>query len=315
LTQASKDTADAERAALGCPACGTHAPFAFAAQDLNRAISSERFDYHRCPSCGIWLIAAIPDDLSRYYPPEYYSPISAQTLDALAASERPKLDMLLDRIEPGRLVEIGPGDGLFARAARNHGFEVTAIEMDRGACEHLESTVGVRAIASDAPEKVLPALPPSRAIVMWHVIEHLPRPMDVISAAAGNLEPGGLLVIATPNPDAIQFKLLKARWAHLDAPRHLFLIPSGTLRQRCELLGMRELASTTSDPAGRHWNWFGWEYAFRAPPRCRPASLPWKLASRLLTLAASPIEGSGQRGCAYTSVFVKQARDGGPRSL
>ena len=65
---------------------------------------------------------------------------------------------------------------------------------------------------------------------MWHVIEHLRRPWEVIERAAANLQDGGVLAIATPNPRALQFKLLRRRWAHLDAPRHLFLIPSRRAR-------------------------------------------------------------------------------------
>jgi SAM-dependent methyltransferase len=270
----------------------------------------ERFEYDRCGSCGTYFLLAPPADLSPYYPQAYYSLPSAEELDRLAAVE-PNARLLLDHTAPGRLVEIGPGEGVFARTARNAGFEVTAIEMDSRACEHLRSAVGVDAINSAVPEDVLPELPPSRAIVMWHVIEHLRRPWAVIESAASNLEPGGVLAIASPNPGALQFRLLGRRWAHVDAPRHLFLIPPATLARRCEDLGLQPAHSSTDDPAARHWNRFGWEYALRRPPRSRPAKRTSTVLSALIARLLRPIETRGENGCAYTSIFVKSP----PREL
>jgi SAM-dependent methyltransferase len=288
-----------------CPLCGGSGRHALTAADLNRGIGRERFEYARCSVCGSYFLSPAPVDMSPYYPREYYNLPSAHELDRLAESQSFVVGLLLDHTEPGRLLEVGPGEGLFARAARNAGFEVTAIEMDPRACEHLRGVVGVQAIESATPEQVIPTLPPSRAIVMWHVIEHLRRPWDVIERAAANLEAGGVLAIATPNPHALQFRLLGRRWAHLDAPRHLFLIPAATLERRCRELGLRLAATSTDDPAGRHWNRFGWEYAMRRAPRSRPATRTSRALSMLVTRALRPIEGRADNGCAYTSIFVK----------
>jgi 2-polyprenyl-3-methyl-5-hydroxy-6-metoxy-1,4-benzoquinol methylase len=243
--------------------------------------------------------------LSPYYPKAYYNLVAAEELDRHARAQRFNIQLLLNHVESGRLVEIGPGEGIFARAARNAGFDVTTIEMDSRACEYLRGIVGVDAINSAAPEEVLPTLPPSRAIVMWHVIEHLRCPWAVIERAASSLEPGGVLAIASPNPRAVQFMVLGRRWAHLDAPRHLFLIPPETLARRCRDLGLRLASSTTADPSGLHWNRFGWEYALRRAPRSRPETRASLLSSALIARIARPIEARGQNGCAYTSIFVK----------
>ena len=292
-----------------CPLCRGPVRQAFTASDLNRAISSERFEYGRCRSCSTYFMVAPPADLSRYYPEEYYNPPSAQALDALAGAELEhfKLQLLLDQVEPGRLVEIGPGAGVFARAARNAGFDVTAIEMDSRICGYLREVVGVNAINSDAPEEIIPTLPPSRAIAMWHVIEHLARPWEMIERAARNLEPGGVLAVATPNPRAMQFRLFGRSWAPLDAPRHLFLIPQEPLARRCGELGLRLVSTITADPLGRHLNWFGWEYALRRSPRSRPPARTSRALSLLIARALRPIETRGLNGCAYTSVFVKSS--------
>jgi SAM-dependent methyltransferase len=247
--------------------------------------------------------------MARYYPREYYNLSSSEQLDTAASSEQFKIQMLLDQTTVGRLVEIGSGEGAFALAARRAGFDVTTIEMDRRACEHLRAEVGVSAIESATPEAVLPTLPPSRAVVLWHVIEHLPNPVEVIAQAARNLEGGGVLAIATPNPRSLQFRLLGRRWAHLDAPRHQFLIPPRTLANHCSASGLFLASSTTSDPAGRYWNTFGWEYALRRTPRTQRDPHAATTLARSIARAMAPIETRGENGCAYTSIFGKPRRN------
>jgi Methyltransferase domain len=297
----------AAREGSACPLCGGHATPAFGACDLNRATDNTRFLYARCGSCGTYFLVEPPTDLSPYYPQTYYSHLSVQDLDAHARAQHWTVQLLLDHVIPGRLVEIGPGEGVFARAARNAGFDVTAIEMDAGCCEYLRSVAEVDAINSSAPEDVLPTLPPSRAIAMWQVIEHLRHPWAAIENAAANLERDGVLVVASPNPHALQFRLLRRRWAHLDAPRHLFLIPPDALARRCAQLGLRLAATTTADPSGRHWNRFGWQYALRRAPRSRPETRAGVALSAAMARLARPLEERGQNGCSYTSVFVKSA--------
>jgi SAM-dependent methyltransferase len=304
--RSTADTGDHRAVFTECPLCAGRASLAFTALDLNRGLGRERFSYARCSACHTYFLLDVPLELSRYYPSEYYGLSSLDELERLAATQLPYVELILRRTAPGRLLEIGPGEGVFARAASNAGFDVTAIEMDARACEHLRTVVGVEAIQSAAPEEVLPTLAPSRAIVLWQVIEHLNKPWDVIAQAASNLEPGGVLVVATPNPEALQFRLLGTRWAHVDAPRHLFLIPSETLALRCKALGLRQVSSTTTDPAGRHWNRFGWDYALRSAPRSHPAGVARRALSALLARTLAPIETRGRRGCSYTSVFIKQ---------
>jgi hypothetical protein len=142
--------------------------------------------------------------------------------------------------------------------------------------------------------------------VLWHVLEHLQRPAAVLEQAAAQLEPGGVVALAVPNPDSLQFRLLRGRWAHVDAPRHLFLIPFGALRAQAAKVGLDLAHVTTSDPAGRHWNWFGWEYALRRHPASRPSTRLTRIFALLLTLCLVPLERRGMNGTAYTAVFVKR---------
>jgi SAM-dependent methyltransferase len=289
-----------------CPLCGAVAGNAFAVGDRNRGVSSHPFEYRCCTRCHTYFLDPVPADLARHYPSDYHGYPSRSQLDRLARAERPKLKLLMNVVRSGRLLEIGPGAGVFAHAAVRAGFDVTTIEMDPRCCRYIESVVGARAVCSDRPEEALRDLSSFEAIAMWHVIEHLEHPWAVLEQAAPKLEPGGTLIVATPNPESLQFRLLGRYWAHVDAPRHLFLIPASALAAKAADLGLRHVMTTTSDRAGRGWDRFGWEYALRRYPATRPSTLSKRLLSRLITAGVSPWETRDLAGATYTSLFVRQ---------
>jgi SAM-dependent methyltransferase len=294
-------------AAGPCRFCGGRSEFALEAFDRNRELSDERFRYSRCLDCGTVSLVDVPSDLARYYAgtERYYGRPAAGELDRLADAEAHKLAFVGGPANAGRLVEIGPGSGVFSYAAQRAGFEVTGIDIDAETCEHLRAVVGVPAIQSGDPAAALAALPPSRAVAMWHVLEHLADPAATLEEVAANPEPGGVLALSAPNPRSLQFRLLGARWAHLDAPRHLALMPLDAVVARARGVGLRVVDVTTTDPTGRDCTYLGWEYAMRRRPAVGTSPRPLLLTTFALAAALRPLEGSGQRGAAYTAVFVK----------
>ena len=291
---------------VACPLCGGWAKSQLVASDRNRALSLERFEYRRCVNCRTSFLANVPDDLAAYYPQQYYDLPADQQRTQLLDSERHKLRVLLELVEPGPMIEIGPAYGLFAGVAKEAGFHVTGIEMDTRSCEYLERTIGITAINSDRPQDVLGDQPASRAIVLWHVLEHLLEPWAVLERAVDSLEPEGVLALSTPNPRSLQFRLVRTRWAHLDAPRHVVLVPPRTLIDRLTALGLRCERLTTSDPAGLMANHLGWEYAMLRNPATQP---PTRLTSTLALAAErtlGPVERRGRNGSTYTAFFVKR---------
>jgi 2-polyprenyl-3-methyl-5-hydroxy-6-metoxy-1,4-benzoquinol methylase len=290
-----------------CPLCGGGASSpAFTVGDRNRELSDVPFHYLRCASCATLFLADVPDDLGRYYPDDYYELPTLEELERAAVAERPKLAMIGAAGEGHSLVEVGSAFGIFAYAAKNTGFNVTAIEMDARCCQYLREVVGVEAIHSDEPERSITEVGPADAIVLWHVLEHLEHPSDFLQRASERLKADGTIAIAVPNPQSFQFRVLGRRWPHVDAPRHLSLIPFAALRARMEELGLVVRQVTTSDVAGRYWNAFGWEYALRRHPARQASTRATRVGARMLASALAPIERHGMKGAAYTAVFVKR---------
>ena len=290
-----------------CPLCGEKSQLSFQTSDVNRRCSEEVFSYYRCSACDLLFLTPIPADLTDYYPPSYH--VIPKSLDALVVNSEPeryKIDIILNFIKQGRLLEIGPASGGFSYLAKNAGFEVEAIEMDKKCCDFLNQVVGIRAINSHDESAALRKLAPVHVIALWHVIEHLPEPWIMLEEAAKKLLPGGILVIAAPNPAALQFKILGKYWTHVDAPRHVSLIPLSTLTRKMKAYGMQAVLQTTRDAGSIGWNSFGWRESFAnffVHPRAKRLA---RIIGTILTKVLAPLESREGRGSAYTVVFRQE---------
>jgi len=277
--------------------------------DRNRHITDQVFDYYRCPSCQVVFLAPIPENLSDYYQDEYYAlPVTVDDLQPSLPDQRYKIDLLRPFKPGGSLLEIGPAAGSFAYLALQAGYHVEVIEMDQACCKFISEKLSIRAICSADPASALDDLGQYDVIALWHVIEHLPSPWDVLPALADHLSPGGILVIAAPNPRAFQFRILRQFWTHLDAPRHLELIPADTLKASLNQVGLKSVFETTTDRGGLGWNTFGWKISLHNLVKDQSLKRLMRGMGLVLTLVFAPIERNDMFGSAYTLVFQKGAK-------
>ncbi len=130
---------------------------------------------------------------------------------------------------------------------------------------YLRDVAGVDAIESEHPEQAIAELPPSRAVVMWHVIEHLRRPWEVIERAAANLLDGGVLAIATPNPAAAAVQA--ARPALGASRRAAPPVPDPSRHARRSLLAAAPATGLHDDQRRRRATLEPVRLAVRAAPR------------------------------------------------
>ena len=59
-------------------------------------------------------------------------------------------------------------------------------------------------------------------IVLWHVLEHIHNPFDLIQSLKKRLNKGGKIFIAIPNFKSFDSKYYGKYWAGYDTPRHLW---------------------------------------------------------------------------------------------
>lgn len=237
---------------------GKPAQFAFSAKD-NRGRPGS-FDYYRADN-GMLFLDAVPADLGDFYEGGFQPiPANAAELANVAEAERFKIDQLTRYVSGGRYLEIGPWIGMAAFCAKTAGFDVTTLEMNE-TCVALMRSAGINAIQTDDPAKTLQAgTERYDAIALWHSIEHVPAPWTLLEILSERLRPGGVLLVATPNPDSAQARLFGRSWFHLDAPRHLHLLPVSMVQEIGERHGLVTLEVTTDDKLGVLLDRQGWEW-------------------------------------------------------
>jgi SAM-dependent methyltransferase len=154
---------------------------------------------------------------------------------------------------PGRLLDVGCGNGGFIARMRHLGWNVSGIEPDAKAATVAEATVPgaihVGTIA-DAPY-------PTNAfdaITLSHVLEHVSDPIGLLDRVRNHLKPGGIVVALTPNVRSLGRKVFGPAWRGWEPPRHFFVFSLDTLRRCVETAGL-EVAElrTISRAASYFW--------------------------------------------------------------
>jgi 2-polyprenyl-3-methyl-5-hydroxy-6-metoxy-1,4-benzoquinol methylase len=306
----------AERVTEKCPSCGGRTEQLLLAPDLNWRVDRTVFAIRECAECGFRFTANPPVDIARYYTPNHYSRAEmAAGIDRFARAETYKLDLLKRHISEGSLLEIGPSMGAFCKLAKDDGFDVSAIEVDPGCVAFLNETLKVRAVASDDPAAAMRADPQTYdAITMWHALEHVARPWEVLAACAERLRPRGALIIAVPNPESRQARYMGARWPHHDLPRHLSHMTSGWLTAAAGKEGLERIELTTRDEGSLSVNTQSiplWLLALTGASADRgglsrvTAALCWRVG-RFAARVMAPFDAREGNGAAYTAVFRKR---------
>lgn len=302
----TQDTPVGRRQNKPCPLCGGKGQALFTATDENHRISQAPFVYLKCAVCQGVFLDNPPSDLERYYHSEYYAIPTLEQLQKVADKDRNKIDTVLRFAHYGCLLEVGPAFGVFAWQARQAGFNVNLIEMDSRCCGYLQGRLGFSVKQSDNPPVAMQSLPLHEVIAIWHVLEHLPDPLAFLGSAAANLKPGGVLVISMPNPDAWQFRLMGRRWPHLDAPRHLTLIPESWLTRHAATLGLDKVFLSSDDSDARSWNRFGWQRLLMNRFRGKFMQQIMFVLGYAVSLVMAPFDRKNFSGSAYTIVFRKK---------
>jgi len=140
-----------------------------------------------------------------------------------------KLDeMHLGRVLPGRLLDIGCGDGRFLKRMHDLGWTVQGVEVDPLSAKFAAETFGLSVHAGTVESAMFPDNY-FDAVTMSHVIEHVYDPIALLSECRRILRPAGLLVVATPNIESMGHKYFGRMWRDLDPPRHLHLFSLKTM--------------------------------------------------------------------------------------
>lgn len=119
----------------------------------------------------------------------------------------------------GHLLEVGCGSGATLQSIATKGWQVTGVDLDEAAVKNARSKgLEVHQGSLCAQNFMANSFD---AIVMSHLIEHVPNPTELLNECYKLLKKDGVLIALTPNAGSDLHKYYGRNWIGLDAPRHL----------------------------------------------------------------------------------------------
>ncbi len=253
--------------AHACEICGNTARNRiFTAREMMFGLR-ERFQYLECAECGCLQLLDVPEDLSRFYPGNYYSlgetPATADR-SSLAKARKSRAAALLGT--PARVLDalvraswvspwlvptefmwlaglglktssavcdLGSGSGRVLAWMLEQGFSNLA-GFDPYIDHDLD--VGGRITIHKAGLEDMPS--GWDLIMLNHSFEHMAQPAAVLTRLRHLLTNNGHIVIRIPIATSWAWRTYGADWVQLDAPRHLFIHTQRSMSILAEQAGM-----------------------------------------------------------------------------
>jgi 2-polyprenyl-3-methyl-5-hydroxy-6-metoxy-1,4-benzoquinol methylase len=152
----------------------------------------------------------------------------------------PMLHLLQHYRQSGKLLEVGCGAGFFLKAAERAGWDVTGVEVSQAAVDFARESLHLN-VQSGTVETVPLPTNAFDVIALFDVIEHLFDAHSTLQKIHQLLRPSGVLVISTPNINALSRFILDSTWAVLSPFEHLYYFSEKTLKQTLRKAGFSHL--------------------------------------------------------------------------
>jgi len=128
----------------------------------------------------------------------------------------------------GKLLDVGCNIGLFLNVAREEGFSVIGVELNKGCAQYGRNNFKLD-IRSDSLENIAFADQSIDVVTLFDVLEHVRDIHDFLSEVKRILKKDGVLVIQSPNIQSLMARLTKSNWNWLTPPDHLYHFTPATL--------------------------------------------------------------------------------------
>jgi SAM-dependent methyltransferase len=163
-------------------------------------------EVRRCADCGLVFLLPRPtvSELAGYYAEPYRA-----EYNELPVPERYQVDLDEARVRVRRLlpllgpdaclIEIGSGSGAFLDSVRPYVGEVTGVEPDAASRNWIAGRLGLPVVDQIADLSRLGKT--CNLMVLFHVLEHVPYPVEFLRSLGQFLQKGGRMVVELPNVD------------------------------------------------------------------------------------------------------------------
>jgi len=199
-------------------------------RNRKRMFEKQGFGYFRCLECGhVYVSPRVDAEVTRQMGRELDAADYESGLMSIQKLFAAPICHLLKARAPGpRLLDIGFGQGWVLQLARSYGFEPYGMESSVLQIERLEAQLGTHLHLVQPGESDFP-LNGFDAVVVSHVLEHLEAPDQFLGQVFRAMNPDGVLYIAVPDIESLQFQLFGKRWDVIAPLSHLQYFQESTL--------------------------------------------------------------------------------------
>ena len=199
--------------------------------DYRFHMTEEKFNIVQCLQCGLMYVNPRPnlDELPKYYEKKYYSyrpsrieKVYCNFLDYI------KIRRLNKCTVKGKILDVGCETGDFLFKMKEKGWEVYGVDISEDACKLAREKLKIDVYNCELEQCSFPA-GFFDIVTLWHSLEHVPNPNQILKEINRILKTDGILVLEVPNIANPVFKLTKECYFALDVPRHLYHFSPETL--------------------------------------------------------------------------------------
>jgi 2-polyprenyl-3-methyl-5-hydroxy-6-metoxy-1,4-benzoquinol methylase len=153
-----------------------------------------------CKNCKIVFTYPLPENLTEAYAEEYYKIWQEKQFRQRVKLWRRRFKKVKTFCKSGKLLDVGTGDGLFLKVAKKANFDVYGTEISQAAVRAAKSLYDLDIHLTEIENADFEGNS-FDVITIWHVIEHVKNPIEVLKKVYNLLRPSGVVFLATPNLD------------------------------------------------------------------------------------------------------------------
>jgi len=222
----------------------------------------DKFSYFQCAACDCLQISDIPENILKYYPPDYYSfllpspekgiPLLQKIKtcrDSFAVLNRGFTGKLIYTLFPAEkfkilrpakptkesaILDVGCGSGAYLWRLKEAGFK-NLLGIDPFIKKDISYKNGMEIF-----KKSIQEISGEWDIIMFHhSFEHVPDPQSTLREVSRLLKKGGTFLIRVPTASSWAWKHYRENWIQMDSPRHFFLHSLKSMNILAEKAGLK----------------------------------------------------------------------------
>jgi 2-polyprenyl-3-methyl-5-hydroxy-6-metoxy-1,4-benzoquinol methylase len=224
-----------------CCVCGGTSSKTYFDRRYDKLNYSGEFHMRRCDDCGLLFCSPRLTDqgIAELYDANYYvfqKPDKAYFERTEAIYQR-TVALLPKDIHGSEILEVGSGKGYLLAVLKGLGWGTYGIEISEDAADYARTQFGVDTYAGTI-ESFVESQPGRRfpVVLCIDIIEHVTDPACFVNRLADVTEPGGYLVIDTPNADSARAALEMGKWRGFN-PFHIYVFGRFNLTRLLEKTG------------------------------------------------------------------------------